>query len=78
MGLGKWDIEIRREFALDNEVNKKVSFLQYQHSNIPLFPGPDLACRASIPWSPLRKPYSDRKVFHATRARAGHYSMYEA
>jgi len=37
MGLGKWDIEIRREFALDNEVNKKVSFLQYQHSNIPLF-----------------------------------------
>jgi len=78
MGLGKWDIEIRREFALDNEVNKKVSFLQYQHSIIPLFPGPDLACRASIPWAPLRKPYSDRKVFHAIRARAGHYSMYEA
>jgi len=37
MGLGKWDIEIRTEFALDNEVNKRVSFLQYQHSNIPLF-----------------------------------------
>ncbi len=37
MGLGKWDIEIRTEIALDNEVNKRVSFLQYQHSNIPLF-----------------------------------------
>jgi len=34
MGLGKWDIEIRREFALDNEVNKKVSFLQYQHFRV--------------------------------------------
>jgi len=46
--------------------------------NIPIFPGPDLACRASIPWAPLRKPYSDRKVFHATRARAGHHSMFGA
>ncbi len=37
MGLAKWDIEIRTEFALDNEANKRVSFLQYQHSIIPLF-----------------------------------------
>jgi len=73
--MGYWEID---KISLDSEVNKRVSFIQYQHSNIPLFPGPDLACRASIPWAPLRKSYSDRKVFHATRARAGHYSKCKA
>jgi len=29
-----WEID---KIALDSEVNKRVSFIQYQHSNIPLF-----------------------------------------
>jgi len=76
--LGKWDIEILTKFALDSEVNKRESFLKYQHSNIPTFPGPDLIGRTYVPWAPLRKYCSEQEVFHASRARAGHYFMYEA
>jgi len=81
---GKRDTGLLAKFLLTEKlmrlrrINKGVSYLSYQYSNIPPFPGPDLACRAGIPWAPLRKPYSDRKVFQATRARAGHYSMCEA
>jgi len=65
MGLGKWDIEIRTEFTLDNEVNKRVSFLQYQHSNIPLFP---------LLTTKLIKEYLSFNINIPTF----HYSMYEA
>ena len=32
--MGYWEID---KIALDSEVNKRVSFIQYQHSNIPPF-----------------------------------------
>ena len=41
----------------------------------PSLPGPDMACRARVPQTPLPKYYSDNSVFQAPRARAGQYSI---
>jgi len=69
---GLWNID---EFLLTAKlINEYLSF----HINIPIFPGPDLIGRTCVPWAPLRKYYSEQEVFHASRARAGHYSMYKA
>jgi hypothetical protein len=43
------------------------------HSITPSFPGPDLACRAGVAQTLLRKYYGENKIFQATRARAGQY-----
>ncbi len=48
--------------------------LKTHHSITPLFPGPDLACRAGVAQTLLRKHYGENNTFQATRARAGQHS----
>jgi len=48
--------------------------LNFPEPIIPVFPGPDLACRAGVQWVSVPKHYSNNSLFQASRARAGQHS----
>ena len=54
--------------TIDKEVNRWETSLQNHHSNIPVFPGPDLASMDSVLYLRPAKYYSDKIVFRPSRA----------
>jgi len=79
MGLGKWDIEIRTEFALDNEVNSSLrSQLECWNNGIMGLGKWDIEIRTEFALdNEVNKRVSFLQYQHSN-ILLFHYSMYEA